>query len=149
MATEMILGRYPVSRMTSAQDGCAFYCALGPFFASRAVRKEFDEYPLNDSPDHVWFVATDADRVIAFASVLCHPDRGIAQLGDTYVAESYRRQGIASALLGCREREAAIHGIHRLKGIANARSRGYFEQAGYTLSSQRGRFFYFTKEVGY
>lgn len=80
--------------LCSAQCEAAFFACMGPFFASRAVRRECGGYALDDGPAYRWFVArrrSDA-RVLGFISIEQGP--GLVRIRHGYVVPEARGQGL-------------------------------------------------------
>lgn len=89
-----------------------FWSRMGPFFASRAVRKEMPY--LSDGPGYIWFVVHDEDHVRAFASVDVDA-KGIGHLRNAYVLPGWRGNHAASHLMEERLRYLREKGVTRAR----------------------------------
>lgn len=79
-----------------------FWQHMGPFFASRAIRKDLPS--LCDEPGRIWFLSWSQGSVVAFASLDCDGAVGhiVGHLRNLYVQPGRRGEGHASALMAAR-----------------------------------------------
>lgn len=138
--------QYAVLSGSSAEDK-SVYCELGPFAMNRQVIKEL-EGPIYDGDDYVWFVVKDQDRVIAISSIdLTRMDKSVAAFGLTYVDPSYRRQGIYRYLFSLKMDACVEKGAKTIKGLANPLSAILFEENKFQVTSERGKWKHYEKDI--
>lgn len=84
-------------RISSAVDADEFYKLMGPFFASRSVRKEFGGYPLSNEDEWNWIVAEKENKIIGFVAI--EPMKKSFHISSGYVIAEYRRKHIFKELM--------------------------------------------------
>lgn len=89
--------QYTFKKISSHSSPAEFYIKLGPFFTSRSIRKEFDNYPLSNEDDWFWYIAEEAGHVIGFIAI--EPFKATYRISASYVVPEKRRQGIYRCLL--------------------------------------------------
>jgi GNAT superfamily N-acetyltransferase len=75
-------------------DRTEFYGLMGRYFAEKKYRKEMPY--LENSDDHIWFLAFIEGKLIGFGSVVVLKSKVV--LSHSYVEEEHRRQGIWSSI---------------------------------------------------
>ncbi|WP_238348431.1 N-acetyltransferase [Pseudomonas sp. RW10S2] len=82
----------------SSENEITFFAQMGRFFASRTVRRECGNYPLDDGPRYRWFVVQNAQasHVLGFISVEHLGDRLHMRQG--YVRPEARGVGLFRTL---------------------------------------------------
>ncbi|VFR16967.1 miscellaneous; unknown [plant metagenome] len=90
--------QYRFQTLRSADDEAAFFAQMGPFFASRNVRRECGGYALNDGPCYRWLVVqrVDSHRVLGFISV--EQRDGLLRIREGYLRPEARGRGLFRAL---------------------------------------------------
>lgn len=83
---------------TPEEQGDTFYAAMGPFFASRAVRRELP-YICN-SPTTTWVLTYEEEKVVAFAAF--EVKKNEVTLNHAYVLPDHRGKGYYSGLIAKR-----------------------------------------------
>ena len=83
---------------TPEEQGDTFYAAMGPFFASRAVRRELP-YICN-SPTTTWVLTYEGEKVVAFAAF--EVKKNEVTLNHAYVLPDHRGKGYYSGLIAKR-----------------------------------------------
>lgn len=138
---------YCIYRSSSVADG-DFYCRMGRFFADPGIRKELGG-PLSDSPDHVWLLVTSVHtgEIVAFSGCRFNAGRSAAWFTETYVFPEHRRRGLFGRLFDLKYELCAAEGARVVKGLANAMSRPMFERHGWRVTSVRGSWTYFEKQL--
>lgn len=81
----------------SAETDPDFYLRFGSIFASRAIRKELDGYPLSNEPDWTWITALEGNTVAGFLAI--EPKTQGLHVHAVYVKERYRKQGVFRELV--------------------------------------------------
>lgn len=89
--------QYTFKRISSRSSPDEFYIKLGPFFTSRMIRKEFDNYPLSNEDDWFWYIAEEHGKVIGFIAI--EPFKATYRISASYVVPEKRRQGVYRRLL--------------------------------------------------
>lgn len=120
-----------------------FWQDMGPFFASRAVKRELPY--LADGEGYVWFVLRQAGRVVGFASLHVAKD-GSGQLHSLYVDPEHRGNGLASRLVAERLAWLRARGVTRARAIAGPQAVPVLLRAGFT-DAGKDRGSYKTMEV--
>ncbi len=124
-----------------------FYCRVGRFFASKQVVKEL-EGPMFDDEHYVWLLAIKDGKIAGFSS--CRFDeigKGIAYFGVTYILPEHRRKGLYRHMFQLKERLCIKHKAKVVRGIANPTSKKVFDDCGWTVQRQAGKWTYYQKEV--
>lgn len=129
-----------IYRMSSRGDERNFYADMGWVFASRDIRKELDDYPIDNDDDRRWLVAFKGDEVVAFRSYYFKDDVG--RFADAWVSPPLRRQHVYSTLIKLAIHDMASAGVKRITAVANERSRPGLEKAGFTMTKLRGKKFF-------
>ena len=81
----------------SAETDPDFYLRFGALFASRAIRKELDGYPLSNELDWTWVTALEGNTIAGFLAV--EPKAQGLHIHAVYVMEGYRKQGVFRELV--------------------------------------------------
>lgn len=138
--------QYLVYSASSAEDR-SVYCEIGPYATSRTAVKEL-EGPIYDDDSYVWFVVKDGEKTIAISSIdFSRIEKGTASFGLTYVNPEYRRQGIYRYLFSLKENACKERGAKSIRGLANPLSAILFEKNGFCVTSERGKWKHYEKEV--
>ena len=74
-----------------------FWPTMGPIFASRSIRKEFDGYPLSNDDGWRWILAQNDNKLIGFISI--EPLKNGDHINSMWVHHDFRKKGICSELL--------------------------------------------------
>jgi ribosomal protein S18 acetylase RimI-like enzyme len=128
-------------QMSAAESEKEFYGLMGKFFASAAVRKDFDGYPINNEPSRQWIIALIGDKVVGFGSFDLIKD-DIGQLFDAWVDPDYRRNHIYRTILDYRMQWFIDHEIKVVRVVAYPTTRGVFESLGFAITRVRGKYAY-------
>lgn len=122
-------------RLTTYVDRPArFWAALGPFFASRAVRRELPY--LSDEPGAAWIVATEGSAVIGFAAAKLNGTAGL--IHGLYVTPEHREQGVAAELVGAALTHLRALGAATVCTTANVNSVAVFRRHGFLDVRSKG-----------
>lgn len=114
-----------------------FWVAVGPYFASRAVRREMPY--LQDDEGYVWFVLTEGKRTIGFAS--CHVDKsGNGHLHGLYVVPEHRENGVAQRLVKERLEWLQARGVKLVKTTVNEKSAPVLASCGFVDKGPSGSY---------
>jgi|GEM_PF-1461897 len=81
----------------SAETDPDFYLRFGALFASRAIRKELDGYPLSNEPDWTWVTALEGNTITGFLAI--EPKAQGLHIHAVYVMEEHRKQGVFRELV--------------------------------------------------
>lgn len=139
-------GEYGIYR-DSSSESAGFYCRTGRFFADATIRKELGG-PLTNSPSHIWLLAADTTEQRDIVAVSgCRLQGKVAWFTETYVCPEHRRRGLFARLFELKYALCVTEGAQRVRGIANSLSRPMFEQHGWRVTSVRGSWTYYEKEV--
>ena len=74
-----------------------FWPTMGPIFASRSIRKEFDGYPLSNDDGWRWILAQNDNKLVGFISI--EPLKNGDHINSMWVHHDFRKKGICSELL--------------------------------------------------
>lgn len=122
-----------------------FWLSMGPFFASRAVRREMPY--LVDEPDYVWFVIREPREISGFAA--CHIDKhGVGHLSHLYVKPERRANGVAARLIQERLDWLRKQGVKRASTTASSLSKPQLEKHGFQPVKERGSYTVMEVELG-
>lgn len=120
--------------LSAKDDSAKFWPLMGPVFASRAIRKEFDGYPLSNSDNWPWLVALKDDELIGFMGL--EPLKNGIKISAMWVHSEYRRQGICSELI-MRATNLADADKKYLSITARAFMQEELEKYGFQITSKR------------
>lgn len=123
-----------------------FYCRMGRFFADSDIRKAL-EGPLDDSDQHTWLIAITGGEIVAISSYQYNPATRLAVFNETYVFPVHRERGLFGRLFDLKYQLCIEAGAKLIRGLANGRSSGLFEDCGWEMVSQRGKWKRFKKVV--
>jgi len=127
---------FKIVKMEHGESG--FWDALGPFFASRDVRKELG-IAMSSDENYVWFVALSGDNKVAgFAALECKGSR--ADCHHLYIVPEFRNRLLFPALFKTREKYAWGKGIRRIIVVSNPATSHWMPNLGYTEKSKRGKY---------
>lgn len=138
--------QYDIYSACSAQDH-SIYCEIGPYATNRAIIKEL-EGPIYDDSNYIWLVVKDKEKTIAISSIdFSRIEKGIAAFGLTYVNSGYRRLGIYRHLFSLKQKTCRDKGAKSIRGLANPLSAILFDQNGFCVTSERGKWKHYEKEI--
>lgn len=115
-----------------------FWAMMGPFFASKHVRREMPY--LCHEEGYRWFVARDeAGTVLGFASL--HVDgKGTGHIHGLYVVPEHRRENIAERMLLQQLGYCVLYGVSKVQVVASVMSKTLFEKNGFGARGARGTY---------
>ena len=93
----IIMDNVKFSIMSVEKNGSAFYTKLGYLFASRTIRKDLRNYPLNNEDNWEWIVTEWQEEVIGFTAL--ESRKSSINIDVVYVFPQHRRKGILKAML--------------------------------------------------
>lgn len=121
----------------SAEDNSAiFWPLMGPVFASRSIRKDFDGYALSNEDNWLWLVALKDDELIGFMGI--EPLKSGFKINAMWVHNEYRRQGICSELI-MRATKLADDTKMYLSITARAYMQGELEKQGFLVTGKKSQ----------
>ncbi len=118
------------SRISSGENE-DFYARMGPFFASRAVRKDFDGYPLSNEDDWTWVIAEYKKEIVGFLGL--EPVKNGEHIHAVYVAPDYRKNGIMRDMI------SKIEDGKTVTVTTRQELRKAYEQAGFIVTGVKGK----------
>lgn len=88
-----------ISFITTASklDPVDFWVTMGPIFASRSIRKEFDGYALSNEDNWTWILAKHKDELVGFISL--EPKKDKVHINSMWVRADSRKKGVCRELL--------------------------------------------------
>ena len=111
-----------------------FWSLMGPFFASREVRRDISS--MYDDERYVWILAVEDGKVLGFVAV--RPSKSSALLSSLYVREDSRGKGIARALVSAHLAYCREHKLWKVCVTAAPSSRAIMEKHGFRETGVRG-----------
>ncbi|MDI9423592.1 MAG: GNAT family N-acetyltransferase [Spirochaetota bacterium] len=134
--------------MSSADDPRGFYSETGHIFASAAIRKELDGYPINNDDERLWICAFEGERLVGFRSFGYKNDEE-AVFFDSWVHSDFRGNGIYRTMIDLALKEIRKNGRTHVTAIANEKSLPILLKKGFEEVRKRGRFTYLRLEMPY
>lgn len=114
-----------------------FWTLLGPFFASKQIRKEMPY--LSDDTSYGWFVSEKNGKVRGFVAVdLSKPT--VATVHCLYVTAEERMQGLGSEMIRRAVQYASESGRSEIKATTSPASRTVFSECGFREDGMRGTY---------
>lgn len=137
------------SILSSSTDPDRFWPLMGPFFASKAIRKEFNGYPLNDSIHHEWVILADPDIRAFLGLDFSKLHKGESQITEMWVHPEHRGEGIASKMFHAAMERISTRGASRVVVCANPGSPSHkiFLKDGFTIRRMNGSYTWYEKEL--
>ena len=130
------MGNLPVTFAAMKQSDPGFWDMMGPFFASRAIRKELGAAMSSDE-NYTWFVARRGEDVAGFLAL--DASGGRATLRHVYTVPGHRGHGIVRELLDlCEAHAFGDASLEYLTVVTN--NAEMFEKRGYMHTGRRGRY---------
>lgn len=85
------------TEITPSAEPEKFWLTMGPVFASRSIRKEFDGYPLSNDNGWKWILAEHDGSLVGFISL--EPMKHGEHVNSMWVSRDFRKKGVCSELL--------------------------------------------------
>jgi N-acetylglutamate synthase-like GNAT family acetyltransferase len=95
----------------------------------------------------VWLIVRSGDEIVAISSYQYDPAKRAAIFNETYVFPDHRERGLFGHLFDLKYQLCVEAGAKLVKGLANGRSSGLFENRGWEMVSQRGKWKRFERVV--
>lgn len=114
-----------------------FWIAMGPFFASREVRKEMPY--LMDHDGDTWWIAWNRKEVAGFMALRVEP-QGKAVTHGLFVLPKFRRQSIASKLVGAGVLLSIHEGCRFIESTCTEASKSVYANHGFKAHRARGQY---------
>lgn len=127
--------------MGSKDSPREFYADMGWIFASAEIRKDLDDYPINNDGDRLWIVAMEGEMVVGFRSFGFKNDTD-AVFFDAWVRPERRGNGVYRKMLDLALKHVRKGGRICVTAIANANSLPALTKAGFKETRRRGKFAY-------
>ena len=127
-----------ISFITTASklDPVDFWVTMGPIFASRSIRKEFDGYALSNEDNWTWILAKHKDELVGFISL--EPKKDKVHINSMWVRADSRKKGVCRELL-----KRTIKIIDSKKQEATITTRKFMKptllKLGFALTSEKGK----------
>lgn len=132
MGDHLTVTRYPAGARPAE-----FWCAMGPMFASAAVRRALQTIH-DDAGTDDWFVATDpAGAVVSFACLRRGKDPAAAELCHCYTAPEHRSAGANARVKAELMATAKAAGVKKLTATASLTHKPGLEACGFRALKQQ------------
>jgi predicted GNAT family acetyltransferase len=119
-------------------DKAEFYSIMGKYFAEKKYKKEMPY--LENSENHIWFVAFFEGEVIGFGSVTKLKRKTV--LSHSYVEEDHRRQGVWNTINEKRLTHAQRIGKPIEVITKEPHLKEYWMEKGFSVYRTNGRYSY-------